>query len=151
MNALVSQATTTKRIYRRWEGDCNDDQFLELLRDLRSHGGLLPVEEIRAVSNVCNPGSSICQYLMQNMLFFVIWRRQHWMPCFQFSSSTWAPCPSVSILVKVLRPHMGGSDLAMWFIHKEQALGGHSPIELVHSNFERAHQFAKQTRMAISG
>lgn len=151
MNASVNQVPTSKRVYRRWEGDCNDEQFLELMRELRSHGGLLPVEQVRAVSYVCNPGSSISQYLMQNQLFFIIWRRQHWMPCFQFSSATWQPCPAVSVLVQELRPLMGGADLAMWFTHREPALGGRSPIELIHSNFERAHQFARQTHFSISG
>jgi hypothetical protein len=151
MSELAYRTTSSRRVYRRWEGDCNDLQFLELMQELRGHGGMLPVEEVLAVSYVCSPGSSISQHLMQNMLFFVIWRRQHWMPCFQFSSSTWQPCPVISLLVQELRPAMGGADLAMWFTHKDRVLGGHSPLDLIHSDFERVRQFARQARFSYSG
>lgn len=151
MSAFAYQSSPSKRVYRRWEGDCNDAQFMELMQELRSHGGLLPVQEVRALSYVCSPGSNVSQYLMQNMLFFIIWRRQHWMPCFQFSSSTWQPCPAVSSLIQELRPVMGGTDLAMWFTHKERSLNGQRPLELVHSDFERVRHFARQVRFSIAG
>lgn len=138
------QQTAPKRGYRRWQGDCNDRQFMDLMRDFRSCGGMLPVEEVRALTYVCSPGSSFSQLLLQNMLFFIVWRRQHWMPCFQFSTTTWLPCASVSAMIQELRPRMGGSELAIWFTRKDALLAGRSPVECLHTNYEEVRNFARQ-------
>lgn len=141
----ILRHSSPKRAVRRWQAECNDTQFLNLMRELRSYGGMLPVEEVRAVSYVCNPGSNFSQLFLQNMLFFIVWRRQHWMPCFQLCSLTWLPCSSVSMLIQELRPRVGGTELAMWFTQKDTFLGGGSPVELLRSNFEQVRSFARQT------
>ena len=142
MGSFAFDAASPKRLPQRWELECSDQQFLELMRDLRSRGGMLPIEEVRAVSYVCNPGSSVSKLLMENMVFSVLWRRQHWIPCFQFSPLTWLPVPAVSSLVQKLKPSMGGVELAMWFKTTDPFLNGKSPLEQFNSDIDRVQQFA---------
>jgi hypothetical protein len=142
MNAFAFDASSQKPQSQRWEQECADQQFLELMRDLRSRGGMLPIEEVRAVSYVCNPGSSVSKLLMENMVFSVMWRRQHWIPCFQFSSLTWLPIVAVSSLVQKLKPSMRGVELAMWFITTDPFLNGKSPLEQFNIDIDHVQKFA---------
>jgi hypothetical protein len=145
MSGFIYQPSSSKRATRRWEGDCSDETFLSLMRDLRAHGGIIPVEDIRVITSVFDHGGNITQLLSQNMLFFIIWRRQHWMPCFQFNPETWLPCPAVASIVQVLRPAMGGAELAIWFKSKALFLRGKSPLELLQTDVERVHLYASHS------
>jgi hypothetical protein len=102
MDAFPFDAESPKQRNQRWDVECSDQQFLELMHDLRSHGGVLPIQELRAICHVCSPGISVSKLLMQNMSFSVLWRREHWMPCFQLSPVTWLAIPAISSLVQQL-------------------------------------------------
>lgn len=133
-----------------WEGECSDDNFLRLTEALRPHGGILPVEDLRALCHVGNPGFGLAQSIMRGDVFTVGWRRQTWVPCFQFMGSHWTPCLRVFSITAEMRPAIGGEDLAIWFIEPSPWLRGATPLSLVHSETERVRQAARIDRFAVS-
>lgn len=140
------------RLERRpaWDGECSDVNFLRLTEELRPYGGLLPLEELRALCHVSNPGFGLAESVMRGDVFTLDWRHQTWVPCFQFMSANWKPCQRVFSITAEMRPTIDGEDLALWFIEHSPWLRGATPLSLVHSETERVRQAARIDRFAIS-
>jgi hypothetical protein len=133
-----------------WEGESSDGSFLRLTEELRAHGGILPLEELRALCHVGNPGFGLAESIMRGDVFTLMWRRQIWVPCFQFIGTNWTPCKRVFSITAEVRPAIQGEDLALWFIEPSPWLRGETPLSLVHSETERVRQAARIDRFAVS-
>lgn len=133
-----------------WDGECADDDFLRLTEALRPYGGVLPVDDLRALCHVGNPGFGLSESIMRGDVFTLGWRRQAWVPCFQFMGTNWTPCQRVVSITAEMRPAIEGEDLAIWFIEPSPWLHGSTPLSLVFSETERVRQAARIDRFAIS-
>jgi hypothetical protein len=132
------------------DGECYDDNFLHLTEALRPFGGILPLEVLRALCHVGNPGFGLAESIMRGDVFTLNWRRETWVPCFQFRGVHWTPCHLVSRITAECRPAIDRKNLALWFIEPSPWLQGATPLSLVHSDTERVRQAARVARFAVS-
>lgn len=132
------------------ESECSDDNFLRLTDALRPFGGVLPLEYLRALCHVGTPGFGLAASILRGDIFTLNWRRQTWVPCFQFIGTNWTPCHRVACVTSELRPAIDGEDLAIWFIDPSPWLHGAMPLSLVYAETERVRQAARIDRFVVS-
>lgn len=118
-----------------WPGsagrESTDTDFLDLYQQLRAHGGMLPLEQVRCLTYVSHPGFTLSEYVLRGDLLTISWRRLVWAPVFQFRGPLWSPCPRAVAVIQELRRVMTPIESLRWLVWRSAALNGESPLDLL--------------------
>ncbi len=126
--------------------ECTDSEFLDLLALYRPYGSLLPLEQVRCLTYVSHPGYTLSEHVLRGDVLTVLWRRNQWVPVFQFLSPRWAPCTRVMAVIRELKAVMSPIDIAYWFCKPCPAISDVTPLQLLEDKPEEALALARALR-----
>jgi hypothetical protein len=131
--------------------DWQDNRFLQLMADLRTYGGMLPIEDVRSIGFVSHAGLSLGESLMRHDLFALTWRHRQWLPMFQFRMPGWELSTNVSDIACLMHPVLQGFELTEWFITPSGWLDDQCPLELIDTNPSQVRHAARADRFLLAG
>lgn len=109
-----------------------DAQFIVMLEAFRPYGGLARRGELEAsvLQRFGDDAESASKFLRNNRILSFDWGGQTWVPLFQFTTGPAAPalCANAARIVDVLRSYLDGWRTALWFVRRNAALGGATPL-----------------------
>lgn len=126
--------------------DWKDRRFLKLISDLRLHGGMLPIEEVRSIRYVSNPEMLLREELVRREFFALKWRLRLWVPIFQFHLPGWEISRNAAKVAGLLHPFLQGFELAEWFTTANPWLEDNSPVKLLETQTENVLKAAMADR-----
>lgn len=130
-----------------------DQQFGELSRATRAHGGLVTGDDVaRRMGRHCNqPISALARLIVARRVLSLEWRSQLMLPMFQFNESDMSLRAPVHAALDELRCVFDDWELAMWFTQPNCWLQERRPVDLVVSDGEAVAHAARADRFVARG
>ena len=113
-------------------------QFIALLQAFRSTGGTTTEKVVSGLLSEHRyaGNDSLNSLIGAGQVFGFVWRRDLWIPMFQFDTDLLSIKPAVQEVRASLPASWSGWTTASWFAHPQDALCGGRPVDLLDDDLE---------------